>query len=518
MTGRNRIRSKGTVLLGVLLFTALFFALPVFAGWNKEGKKITYTDASGMPVTGLQTIDGRVYFFNERGVLQTGWRMTPEGLRYFQEEGKAGARLGTMAAGGLVRIKKVLYGFGADGVVLAGFQTLDSGSYFFNEAGKPGFRGRAVTNAFRDLPDGRRAYFLENGRMAFNRWVGDHKYFVDETGNMLRGTITADGYVLKANGKVKKKLKSNEFVKVKGNWYFFRKRGGFLKNQVFKYKKNYYYVDEDGIRQTGWITWNGYDYYFMPNGKAVTGRKRIEGEIYLFNKKGQLEGSNITTGTMSTTGKANILILCGHGQGDSGAVGCNGKYKESAYTRDFGRRIFDALQRGGSVTVTLFNTNYDMFQQVKSTISSVGSFTGNGKKRRKLLNVLRSNSRIPDVTQFDFILEVHFNATAPEAKDPGGDGVKKGTGTYVNIYKSSAGCKIDRKIISALNGTGMSTWGSGVFGSSTLLNAKTFTELGINYSLLETCFIDDLDDMKFYMKKRDEMAEAVADAIVNFFT
>ena len=45
-----------------------------------------------------------------------------------------------------------------------------------------------------------------------------------------------------------------------------------------------------------------------------------------------------------------------------------------------------------------------------------------------------------------------------------------------------------------------------------------FTEIGVNYSLLETCFIDDKDDMKFYLKKRDKMAEAVAKAIVKYLS
>ena len=115
------------------------------------------------------------------------------------------------------------------------------------------------------------------------------------------------------------------------------------------------------------------------------------------------------------------------------------------------------------------------------------------------------------------MLEIHFNATAENAKDPGGDGKKKGTGTYVNSYKSSANRDIDRKIISALNALGLNTWGSGVYGSSGLLNAKVYTEIGINYSLLETCFIDDKDDMKFYLKKRDDMAEAVAGAIAKYW-
>lgn len=518
MTYWSKIRSKKAVLLSLMILTALFFAFPAFAGWNVANRKnVTYTDPSGVPVTGLHTIEGRTYYFNARGILQTGWVQMPEGIRYFQPVGRAGAALGAMVSGGVVRINKATYGFDENGLLLTGFQTFETGSYFFRLGGKPGVRGMAITGKFRNLPDGRRAYFLPNGLMAVNRWVNGHKSFVDETGNMIRSTITDDGYVIKANGKVKKKLKKSAFARVGGNWYFFRKGQGLLKSQVFVFKGSRYYVDEDGIRQTGWISWEGHEYYFEADGKAATGQKTIDGEVYSFNEEGQLDGSDIATGTMSTTGKASILILCGHGQGDSGAVGCNGTYKEANCTRDFGKRIYDALLNTNSVNVQLFNTNYDMYQQMKATVGSVGSFSGNGNKRRKVLAAVRKNSKIPDVTKFDFVLEVHFNATGTNAKDPGGDGSKKGTGTYVNSHKSAANRKIDRKIISALNGVGLNTWGSGVYGSPDLLNAKVFTELGINYTLLETCFIDDKDDMKFYMRNRDDMAEAVANAIVGYF-
>lgn len=458
----NKVRYKRTVLLGFILLTALFFAFPAYAGWNKKGKygkKITYTDVSGEKVTGLQKIQKHTYFFNSRGVLQTGWKTTPEGKRYFRETGKVGHKYGAMVTGRVFQIGSRQYGF-------------------------------------------------------------------DKTGALLHSTVTKKGYVLNAKGKVKKQLTKSSFIKLKGKWYFYKKKKGLLKDTVFKFEGNYYYVNVDGVRQSGWVNWKGNDYYFKKGGKAVTGSKTIAGITYTFDSKGRLEDekddeleeetedADLTTQVKS--GLPSILILCGHGQGDSGAVGCNGKYKESAYTRDFGRRIYKALKNTKAVNVTLFNTKYDMYQQMRSTVTSVGSFKGNGKKRKKLLSAIKKNKKIPTLTQFDYVIEVHFNATAASAKDPKGNGSKKGTGTYINSHKSSKKAKIDKKIIKALNGVGLNTWGSGVYKSSGLLNAKVFTELGINYSLLETCFIDDKDDMKFYLKKRDKMAAAVAKAIVGY--
>ena len=529
----NRRYARMTVLLSVGLLVALFFACNVYAGWNTSGngKTVTYTDETGEKATGLRQIRGRFYFFDERGTMKTGWVVTEEGYRYFQTEGKVGAALGSMVPGGVFRIGKNVFGFDEEGVLLTGFQTVGSDSYFFKEAGKPGVRGKALTDQFRNLADGRRVYFREDGRMALKQWIKNHTYYVDETGNLLRSCITEDGYVLKANGKAKKKLTESQFVKLGAKYYFYKKGKGLLKNRVFKFRQDYYYVNEDGVRQTGWISWGGHDYYFLQSGKAVTGKRTIDGEEWTFGSDGKLEGSRVRpgddpedpedaapadTGTKNTTGKASILILCGHGQGDPGAVGCNGKYQEAEYTRDFGKRVYDALLKNGTVNVQLYNTNYDMFQQVRSCTGSL-SYTGSGKKRRSVLSALRSNVKIPELTQYDYVLEIHFNATASSGKDPKGDGSMKGCGTYVNNYKSAENRKIDRRIISAFNALGLNTWANGVNNSSGLLNAKTFTEIGVNYSLLETCFIDDKDDMKFYLKNCDEMAASVADAIAGYY-
>ncbi len=224
-----------------------------------------------------------------------------------------------------------------------------------------------------------------------------------------------------------------------------------------------------------------------------------------------------TVRTVNPDGKANILILCGHGEGDPGAVGCNGKYVEAAFNRDFGKRLYKELGKHKNLNVTLFDTNYNMFEHMKSATRSVGNFTGSGNKKNAILEAVKKDSVILTPTDYDYVLEVHFNATAESAKDPRGNGKKKGTGVYVNVHKSRSARKIDKKIIKALKGCKMNTWGKGIYRSSELLDARAYTEVGVNYTLLETCFIDDKDDMKFYLKKRNKMAASVAKAIAAYF-
>ena len=113
------------------------------------------------------------------------------------------------------------------------------------------------------------------------------------------------------------------------------------------------------------------------------------------------------------------------------------------------------------------------------------------------------------------MLEVHSNAAV--AKDEKGNGVCKGFGIYVNADKSGKARTIDNRIVANMRSTGSAIWGGGVVESSTLLNARVCNELGVNYSLIETAFIDDRDDMKFYKSKKKAMAKAVVKAIESCF-
>lgn len=518
-------KRKLALFFGLLLLLTVMLAVPACADWaqNKKGTKIWYTDSTGQKVTGLQKIGSRTYYFDKTGLLQTGWIRTEEGLRYYEKEGKAGKKLGSMLHSGIQTVGKYRYGFGADGVVLQGLNKVGKAWYFFNTSQKAGKAGRMLTDRFVNLAGGVRAYFRENGKRAYKRWVRNKKYYIDESGNLLRSAVAPGGYLVNAKGKVTKKL-STGFFKLSGKTYFYKKNK-VLKNKVFRYKGYYYYVDQDGVRRKGWITWKGYKYYFGKKGRAATGKVRIGGVYYYFTGKGRLDedGSSVySTGTKAKTGKASILILCGHGQGDTGAVGNNscGTFYENQCTREFGKLIYHDLKASGKVNAYLFDTKYDMYQQMRSRLNSdvgTSSITGSGSRKSRVLKSLRKSSVIPDPTMYDYVLEIHLNATAVSAKDPSGNGSKKGTGTYVNIHKSSSDRAIDRKIIKYLNNCGLNTWGAGVYGSDGLLNARVYQEVGVNYSLLETCFIDDNDDMKFYKKNKEQMSKQVAQAVVDYF-
>ncbi len=522
--GESMKKGKRLLFLSLLCLLCGMLSVSASADWsqNKKGTKIWYTDDAGVRLKGLQMIGQSAYWFDEAGLLQTGWVNTGEGLRYFEEEGKAGSTLGSMARGGIRTIGKYRYGFGENGVVLTGLCKVGRYWYYFRTSGKASVRGRALTDRFVNLSDGRRAYFRENGRMAFGRWVRDRQYYVDETGSVLRNAVAPGGWLVGQKGKKVRQL-HNEFFTIDGKTYFYKKK--VLKNKVFKYNGKYYYADEEGVRRTGWVTYKNHTYYFKKKGYAATGRTKIAGVYYEFDSKGRLDedaSDGAQAGTKSKTGKTSILILCGHGQGDIGAVGKNkgGTWYEYLQTREFGKLVYETLRQDESVSVDLFHTGYDMFQQIRSALNSAGitsSVTGSGKNKKKTLKALRKNKKIPELTDYDFVLEIHFNATLESSKDPSGNGNIKGTGTYFNANKSSGQRNIDKKIIRYLNSCGLRTYVNALNPSTGLLNARAFQEIGVNYTLLETCFIDDNDDMKFYKKNKEQMAKQVSQAIIDYF-
>ncbi len=464
---RVRFRRLPAAAMLVLLLTFLM-AFSAFAadGWHRKGSRIWYTSVSGESVRaiGLTQINGHTYYFNKSGYLRTGWIRIHGKYHYFRTTGKTGVR-GRMYTAGLRKVLRTgPYGFSADGSVMSGLCQVGDSWYYFSTSRKAGVSGLMLKRTFANTSDGRHIYLLKNGKMAVNRWVKYKKkyYFFGADGNMYRSTVTPDGWKVNARGIRTKRASAAEVAAATGNG----------------------------------------------SGSTVASVSNLR-----------------KVGTKASTGKASILIICGHGQGDSGALGkWRGSWiQEQAYTRDFGSRIYRSLAATGRVNVDMLDTSLDGYTQVKNTLNAVivsgktlqSRIEGKGTYRAQAYNALRSNGRLPDLLQYDYVLEVHFDASAVSGKDYNGNGKMKGTFMYVNSRKSAT--SIDSSIIGALNGLGLPICGPAVWRSSGLLNARVFQEMGISYGLLETCFIDDKDDMTFYHRRCDDMAQAVSQAIVNQF-
>ena len=529
----KRTRKLLLITLAVSMLTALMAATAMAeptAGWVKKDGNVYYymNSSSGLvKAVGLQKIKDRYYYFNKSGVMKTGWLKTADGYRYFRKTGDLGLT-GKMYTG-FSKIFGDLFYFNRNGILQTGLITLKKGTYLFRTEGEAGTLGKAYVSSFATF-NGKRYYFDKNGRMVKSKWVG--KYYLGADGAKLRNTVTPDGYQVDGNGKRVSDKKVNGWVKIQGKWrYYSLKKNQFLTSTFISQNGNLYYVNSSGYRLRGWQTIAGNKYYFGEKGVAATGSATIDGKDYYFSEKGRLQVSQTVNGYTTDengvitkrppAGRPKILIVAGHGQGDPGATSSLGQ--ESVKTREFAQLIYEKLQATGKVDVTYYkngSTSYDLYQQNARTFGSSGlnmssKITGSGSSKKKVIKGFKNNSHIPDLSSYDYVLEIHFNATGYNLKDIKGNGKYKGFSFYVNSHKKSH--KLEKAIISKINSLGFATFGNGVHPSSTLFNARVITEVGTDYSLVETAFIDDRDDMKFYKGHKKRMAQVIVDCIVAYY-
>ena len=179
-----------------------------------------------------------------------------------------------------------------------------------------------------------------------------------------------------------------------------------------------------------------------------------------------------------------ILLIAGHGGTpyDSGAVGCG--YTEAVETR----RMADAvapLLRSYGFEVALYDQSKDAYK----VVTQGGSLPLSG---------------------ISYVLEFHLNSAA---NDPKGNG--RTTGTEIFVHTNEQGVGVEQAILRRVCALGFTN--RGIKRSSGLAVLKHVFKRGVSHALVETCFIDDKDDMALYGAKFDAIAKAIADGVAEGF-
>ena len=179
-----------------------------------------------------------------------------------------------------------------------------------------------------------------------------------------------------------------------------------------------------------------------------------------------------------------ILLIAGHGGTpyDGGAVGCG--YTEAVETR----RMADALApllkaRGFEVAM------YDQSKDAYKVVMQGGSLPLSG---------------------IGYVMELHLNSAA---SDPKGDG--RTTGTEIYVHENEKGVTVEEAILRRVCALGFKN--RGVKRSTGLAVLKHVFKRGVSHALIETCFIDDKDDMELYGRQFDAIARAIADGVAEGF-
>lgn len=179
-----------------------------------------------------------------------------------------------------------------------------------------------------------------------------------------------------------------------------------------------------------------------------------------------------------------ILLIAGHGGSpyDSGAVGCG--YTEAVETRRMATAVAPLLRNYG-FEVVMYDQKNDAYK------------------------VLKNGGSLP-LSGVGYVIELHLNAAA---NDPKGNG--KTTGVEVLVHTGETGITVEQAICRRIAALGFTS--RGVKRRGDLLVMNTVHRKGISHALVETCFVDDADDMKLYKTKFYDIARAIADGVAEGF-
>lgn len=117
--------------------------------------------------------------------------------------------------------------------------------------------GYIVKNEWKKGADDKWRYLDSSGFMAVNSWVDDD-YYVNTEGIML-----TDNW-----------LQVNDPYSDKAVWYFFDSKGKVVKDGWKKINNKWYFFDEVGVMQVGWVDENRY--YVDENGGMQIGWKKLD--------------------------------------------------------------------------------------------------------------------------------------------------------------------------------------------------------------------------------------------------
>ena len=170
-----------------------------------------------------------------------------------------------------------------------------------------------------------------------------------------------------------------------------------------------------------------------------------------------------------------ILLIAGHGQGDSGAIG-NG-YRECDLTREAASNISKYLKCFAEVEI--FDFNRDMYKYLK--LGNKYSFDN-----------------------FNYVFEVHFNAFNGNAY-----------GTEILVHQNENSVAVEEKILEKMSALGF--FNRGVKKRSDLKVMNTVKKIyGVSYALAEICFIDNKNDISKYIANANKAAKAIAEGIIEY--
>ena len=132
-------------------------------------------------------------------------------------------------------------------------------------------------------------YYDANGHKVTDKWIYDEQhqkwFYFKQDGTAAKNTWK-DDYYLKNDGT----MASTEWVydESYGSWYYLKADGKYARNEWFYYKNGWYYLNETGAMEKGWLEVSNKWYYLDQDGKMETGWIQVDGKWYYLDESGAL--------------------------------------------------------------------------------------------------------------------------------------------------------------------------------------------------------------------------------------
>lgn len=272
--------------------------MPVRQGvWISNSVNWKYRDKSGKMISNsFAKIDGKVYSFDEYGIMRTGWHLIQKNWYYFEASGSMITGWKKIAdewyyffddgimANHPVTVNGKLYNIEATGQYRAHYWKKISGKYRLEIAGDMATGWNHVDNVW---------YYMDKDGWMQTGWreIDNKRYYFNHSGAMLSdGWRKIDGswYWLESSGHV-----AYGWKKSGDKWYYLdasnkKLPGVMISNEKRVIENTTYFFDGSGAMRTGWYYENGNWYYLNPSGAMATGWIESGGSWYYLNDDGAM--------------------------------------------------------------------------------------------------------------------------------------------------------------------------------------------------------------------------------------
>ena len=242
------------------------------AGWQQDNAgHWLYGNSEGYALTGVQYIDRKFYYFDDQGIMQTGWIQNNTTWYYAMASG-------VLCNNGWTKLGETWYYFHPTGAMAVGWLSDGNVYYYLNESG--------IMQTGWVQVDGKWYYMNASGVMQTG-WIqsGGAWYYLDRTGVMQTGWIRDGGkwYYMSAGGAMQ-----TGWVKDGDNWYYMN-AGGAMQTGWIQSGGGWYYLDASGVMRTGWVKDGGKWYYMSSGGAMQTGWVQVGDSWYYMNAGGAMQ-------------------------------------------------------------------------------------------------------------------------------------------------------------------------------------------------------------------------------------